>query len=170
MPETAVSDTGPILHLGEIDRLDELKQFDKVAVSDVVRAELRRHGMFAAAETALSDILEVHRVRLREITAQRGALSGFMLHRADLSVAALASRLASDVVLTDDLELRKALESHGALVVGSIGVLFRSFRNGHLSKDELRAVLESLFDDSTLYLSKGLKAYVCARLDALEDS
>lgn len=169
MLETAVSDTGPVLHLGEIDKIAELKQFDKVAVSDIVKAELRRHNIFDSVETILGNTLEVHKVKLSEITAQHNALSGYMLHRADLSVAALASRLTPDIVLTDDLELRKALESQGSTVVGSIGVLFRSFYNGPLSKDELRAILDQLFDDSTLYLSKGLKVHIFARLDALID-
>jgi len=167
MPESAVSDTGPILHLSEVDCLSALKLFHRIFISDSVRSELRRHSVCANAEILLAGILETHRVRPIEIDAQFEELSGFLLHRADLSVAALAKRIAPDVVLTDDLELRKALEARGKLVVGSIGVLFRSFHNRQLTKDQLRMILEQLFDDSTLYLTKALKKHVLARLDEL---
>lgn len=167
MPETAVSDTGPIIHLNEIEAMAELSQFEKIIISDVVRMELQRHNILAIAEQLLSDIFEVHKVGFNEIAAERIALFNFKLHHADLSVTALTSRLLPDMVLTDDLALRKALQSRECLVVGSIGILFLSFRNGRLSKDELCDVLERLFDDSSLYLSQGLKKFVLARLNSL---
>lgn len=162
-----MSDTGPILHLGEIDSLVELRQFGKVVISDTVQTELSKHDVIDAIKMVLSDTLEIHRIKPSEINVQRAVLSGFMLHNADLSIAALASSLCPDVVLTDDLELRKALESRGSTVVGSIGILFRSFSSGRLNKDELRILLEHLLDDSTLYLSQGIKRHVFNRLDAL---
>ena len=169
MPELAVSDTGPALHLSEINSLAVMKEFDKIVISDLVNSELQKFGVMPVVEQALCGTLEVRRVKPSEITAQSRDLSCFMLHRADLSVAALAQRLTTGIVLTDDLELRKALESRGTLVVGSIGMLFRSLRSGKLCKDELRMILDRLFDGSTLYLSKGLKKHVIARLDALPD-
>lgn len=169
MSETAVSNTGPPLHLSEIGQESQLTVFDRVTISEQVREELTRRGVFNRVAAALGDCLTVESVTQAELDAQRTALSGFKVHQTDLSVAALAARFASDVVLTDDLELRKGLEAQGCTVIGSIGVLLRAFRIGRFTKAELQAHLDQLFDGRTLYLSTGFRAHVRKLLDHLPD-
>lgn len=94
-------------------------------------------------------------------------MSKFKVHKTDLAVAALSVRLSPDVVLTDDLELRKGLEAQSFTVVGSIGILVRAFKAGRLTKAELRNSFDRLFDGSTLYLSKGFAVYVREFLDGM---
>jgi predicted nucleic acid-binding protein len=125
MNENAVTNTGPPLHLAEIGQESQLTLFAQVIMSEGVEAELTHHGVFDRVAEALGDHLAVERVSQLELTAQQAALSGFNVHPADLGVAALAARLSPDVVLTDDLELRKGLEAQGYTVVGSVGILIR---------------------------------------------
>ena len=50
VPET-ISDTGPILHLQEIDRLSTLATVAPLLLPDLVVEELGRHGVTAARLT-----------------------------------------------------------------------------------------------------------------------
>ena len=167
MNETAVADTGPPIHLAEIGQESQLTIFKLVIISEQVKVELKRRGVFDRVAAMLGDHLVVESVTQPELDAQRAALSRFRVHQADLSVAALAARLAPEVVLTDDLELRKGLETQGHLVVGSVGVLVRAFKAGHLTKAELQACFDQLFDGSTLYLSEGFRIHIHKLLSSL---
>lgn len=167
MPDICVSDTGPILHLLEIGAVRHVECFDVIIISSQVRTELQRHAALQAAATSLTDRVRAQRVSSSEIEAQRLRLRGFRLHTADLSTAALAERLRPDVVLTDDLRLRKALESLSHKVVGSIGILVRAFGSGSVSKAELESSLDALLDGSSLYTSKAFRARIGEMLKSL---
>lgn len=160
MPELAVSDTGPVLHLVEVDLVEQLAMFDRVAVSQHVKAELRRRGALRAAAEALGDRLRVEQVKSDEIAAQRSAFSALNLHLADLSTAALAARLRPTVVLTDDLALRRGLEGEGFTVAGSVGVLVRALTSGRIDRAQLDKSLDRLFDGSSLHTSKAFQTRV----------
>lgn len=160
MPETAVSDTGPILHLAEIGEAGRLRLLDAVIVSEQVKAELAALGVWDSASGALSGCLRVEKVTPTEITRQAVTLSAYTVHRPDLSVAVLATRIHPDMVLTDDLRLRRGLESQGHQVVGSVGILVRAFRDGTLAKPELLARVDQLLDGSSLYTSKAFRTVV----------
>jgi predicted nucleic acid-binding protein len=117
----------------------------------------------------MSNDIVVERVSKQEIDEQKRILSGFKIHQSDLSVAVLAHRILPEVVLIDELELRKGLETQGYTVVGSLGILFRAFKHGRLTKSELRVSIDQLFNDDTIYLSKGLRNHVYKMLDELVD-
>lgn len=80
---------------------------------------------------------------------------------ADAQVFALvrASRFQA-LALTDDLSLRKLLESHGAQVAGTVGVLVRAYTAGRIARTELEAAIDSLFNDSSLHLSRAFRVYL----------
>jgi len=60
------------------------------------------------------------------------------------------------------MELRKAVESASRIVVGTVGVLvlFRAYNQEPISENELRNLVDSLFNDSSLYLSSAFKKKV----------
>lgn len=167
MSETVVSNTGPLLHLTEIELERLLIIFDQLIISGQVKSELKRHSVLGKVEATMSHRLIVESVTQLELDAQMTTLSRFKLHQADLSVAALAERFSPELVLTDDLELRKGLEAQGYLVIGSAGILVRGFKSGFLTREELQVFLTKLFDGSTLYYSSGFRTYVQKLLDDL---
>lgn len=71
-------------------------------------------------------------------------------------------------ILTDDMELRKALESRGHEAVGSIGVAVRAYKVGKLTREGLEDLIDDLFSRSSLHLSKGFRQFVRDMLIALE--
>lgn len=163
----AVADTGPPLHLAEAGQIRHLRMFDIVTMPSGVEAELKKKGVLPQVKKALGKKLKVEGVAESAVADVSRRLSAFRLQDADLQVAALATVSSSSAVLTDDLQLRKALEQSGHLVVGSIGILIRSYRDGKLTRVALERGLSRIFDDSSLYLSRAFKRHVLSLLDQL---
>jgi hypothetical protein len=66
VPETAVADTGPPLHLAQIEQESQLTIFMRSSISEQVRKELARRGVFDRVASALGDHLVVESVTLPE--------------------------------------------------------------------------------------------------------
>jgi predicted nucleic acid-binding protein len=79
-----------------------------------------------------------------------------------LSGSTLSPKLkpTGSLVLTDDLALRRLLESHGATVAGTFGILVRAYSSGRLRRDELEEAVEALFHRSSLHLSRAFRIYI----------
>lgn len=159
MPET-VCDTGPVLHLHEIGKLEILATVAPLVVPTLVTAELEARGLNsvklreAALEVTVSPVQEFEwQAILREHAAH--------LQPADAQVFALvrASRYQR-LALTDDLSLRRLLESHGAQVAGTVGVLVRAYGSARISRSELETSIEALFDRSTLFIGREFRLYL----------
>jgi len=169
MNESAVADTGPILHLTKIGQESHFTIFSKIFISEQIKSELEEYNIFNKIKAVMGNSIIIERVSRQEIDEQNRILSGFKIHQSDLSVAVLAQRILPEVVLIDELELRRSLEAQGYTVVGSLGILFRAFKYGRLTKSELRVSIDQLFNDDTIYLSKGLRSHVYKMLDELVD-
>ena len=169
MRETAVSDTGPILHLAEIGQLGLLRVFRSVAIPEQAKAELLGSRRFAAAGGSFPEWIEVERVSRADIRRQEALLPACKSHEADLSVAALAGRLRPDVVLTDDLTLRKALAVRGHTIVGSVGVVVRALKSGLIDQPALDKAVNGLLRDSTLFTSSAFRERVHELLRELRE-
>lgn len=156
-----VSDTGPILHLHEIDRLPLLTTLSPLNIPDLVQAELGLYGIpmadlvKAGIEVTVTPVAEPI---WREILL----IPGFTrIQPADAQVFAIARSCSFQVLtLTDDLALRKLLEREGATVVGSIGLLIRGYRDGRLTRAALEKCIDDLLGKSTLHLSRAFRSYV----------
>jgi predicted nucleic acid-binding protein len=159
VPDT-VSDTGPVLHLDEIGHLTVLTTAAPIVLPDLVLAELEARGLgrarFQEAGVALT-VSPVPSFEWREILRNIAP----QIQPADAQVFALvrASRFQA-LALTDDLALRKLLEGHGTQVAGSVGILVRAYTAKGISRAELEAAIESLFNDSSLHLSRAFRVYL----------
>jgi len=165
----AISDTGPVLHLAEIGALSVLTIFEKVFVSNLVDEELLSHGIDLAVEGQRWPELtfEAKTVGQERVTGLLRELAVFKLHRADASIIALADDLRMKPILTDDMELRKALESKSHEAVGCIGVAVRAYKLKKLTREALEDLTDDLFSRSSLHLSKGFRQFVREMLVAL---
>jgi predicted nucleic acid-binding protein len=160
MPDAAVTDSGPVIHLAEVDSLDALQVFVTVTASYHVQAELRRHDAWEAVAEALGSRLRVADISAESLATARGAYQRLALSDADLSVAVLAADARPSVVLTDDLALRSGLVAHGFTAVGSVGVLVRALKTGMFARSRFDHAIDRLLDDSTLYLSRAFRDVV----------
>ena len=165
----AISDTGPILHLAEIGALSVLTIFKKVLVSNLVNEELLSYGidLVVAGQRRRELTFEAKTVGQERVTELLRELAAFKLHRADASIIALADDMRIRPILTDDMELRKALESRGHEAVGSIGVAVRAYKLRKLTREALEDLIDDLFSRSSLHLSKAFRKFVREMLVAL---
>ena len=157
----AISDTGPILHLHEINRLRALGIFTHLVVPALVADELRTYGLDPASldVPGLSvSIVPVVETRRNQVLAEGGESP---IHPADAEVFVLAHDDGfAKRVLTDDLALRRQLEARGAVVTGSVGILVRAYKTGRLTRAELESAVDALSTESTLHLSRAFHVYV----------
>ena len=156
----AVSDTGPLIHLDEIGHLDLLADtFTHIYIPEQVIREIAN----ATVHTFIcknSEIISTEQISEQSLFSAKEKFSGFRLHLADLAVVTMLCKYERAIGVTDDMELRKTIESAGRTVVGTVGVLFRAYKQGTLGEKDLRNLVDLLFNDSSLYLSCAFKKIV----------
>lgn len=167
VPE-ALSDTGPVLHLHEIEALRGLIPFSPLQFPELVWEELRARGIVAALLRAAGIDPSVSAVEEGVWQAVLRLAEPVRIQPADAQVFALAQAGGFQaLVLTDDLALRRLLESHGCTVVGSVGVLIRAHVSGVLRREELERSIDDLFEVSSLHWSSAFRAYVRQLLEEM---
>ena len=165
----AISDTGPILHLHEIERLPALSSFSLLRIPELVAEELSRFDLSLELASSRGSV----EIRLDKVPAAKwrkllAEPREHRIHPADAQVAILA--IEDELrrpILTDDLALRHLLEARGGTVTGTVGILVRAFHTGLLDKAQLESSIESLFSASTLHLGKAFRRYVLSLIAEL---
>jgi predicted nucleic acid-binding protein len=166
MPE-AVVDTGPLIHLDEINQLILLLAvFSTIHIPEAVVGELTNQKAKAFISQYTEKIKTIT-ISDQALFSAKDAHAGFRLQLADLAVLAIIQQIANAVAVTDDLELRKAIEQSGRTVTGTVGILFRANQLQLISTDQLRDAVNRLFDDSSLYLSSSFKTRIISMIGSL---
>lgn len=165
-----VCDTGPLTPLWQIGLWPAFVVFDETHLPVQVVDEVQRHVDLDQLQSFTR--LQIHTVSPTQVeTVRRAQPQGTHLQVTDLAVLALAQTLTHDLVLTDDLNLRRALEGQHLRPMGSIGVLVSAYKTSLIDRGQLDEAIEKLFVQSTLYLSPQFKSYVRHLIDArLDDS
>jgi predicted nucleic acid-binding protein len=152
-----VSDTGPLIHLGQADALDLLGQFDPLLIPETVFAELRAGDLPAGFE-------DIERDR-RSVDIEDGQWS--TLDPGETAALELCRRL-DGMFLTDELDARRKALEHDIEVHGSIGVVLVAYADGLIDDRRARDSIRALESDSTLYLSRPLVQRALDRIDETE--
>jgi predicted nucleic acid-binding protein len=156
----AVSDTGPILHLSEVQALPCLQLFAQIYLPSLVAAELS-YFQLDPINLGITTKIAVVPVEQQQRTHILQSLPPPPLHLADAEVFALGDDPAfPNLVLTDDMALRQHLEQHGVLVVGSVGILVRAYHQNLVSRKDLQNFIDALFQKSTLHASPAFRAFI----------
>ena len=130
-----VSNTGPLVALAVIDRLDLLHcLFDEVIVPEAVHFELLEGG---AKQAGVAAYRQAHWIKSRKLTEPHDPLLGSVLDTGEASVIQLARERNIDCVLIDERKGRQiAREIYGLQVIGSARVLVEAKRQGYLDNVE----------------------------------
>ena len=167
----AVCDSGPLTHLWQISQWQAFRTFDAIHVPEQVAREVARHVSLAQLTVVTGRDVSVDAVSEQEIAAARRVVpANLTLHEADLATLALAHRQAPDLVLTDDLATRQAVEAQGQTPMGSVGVLLRVSKRACSTQSTLDQAIEGLFVHSSLYLSPNFKSYVRRLIATVTDT
>jgi len=154
-----VCDTGPLTHLWQIDLWPAFAVFDEIHLPVQVANEIQQHVDLDQLKNFTQ--LQIHTISPLQLESGQQVLpQALRLQLADLAVFALAGTLTPDLVLTDDLDLRCALEGQGFRPMGSVGVLIHAYKTNQIDRAQLDQAIDKLFTQSTLYLSPQFKSYV----------
>lgn len=147
---SVVCDSGPLTHLWQIGQWQTFVTFDIIHVAAQVAAEVEHHVSLIQMTDFAGCSVRIEPVSAQEIAvAHQNAPTELTLHEADLATLALAQRVMPDLVLTDDLATRQAVEAQGQSPMGSVGILLRAYKAGLFDAATLDQAIDGLFVHST---------------------
>jgi len=141
---SVVADTGPIIALAVIGKLDVLRSlFDEVFVPEAVHEEILEGG---ADGVGISSYVRASWLRKQTLRSPLDPLVKSVLDKGEASVIQLAREAGTDWVLIDERKARKiAREVYGLKVVGSAGIIVVAKREGIVQSvgDELNRMRDA---------------------------
>ena len=157
MANDACSDTGPIIHLHELDHLFLLKVFSKVLITHYIKEELLKHKI-----KILPKNIEIKTVNKDQVALinQR-----YDLDIAESSVIFLSKSLKISIFLTDDLDAREAAIDLNLKPVGTVGIIARCFRDNIISKQAAIKLLTDVYNKSSLFVTSQLIKYTINEIE-----
>ncbi|MCW3133281.1 MAG: DUF3368 domain-containing protein [Methanophagales archaeon] len=137
-----VSNAGPLIALARIGKLDLLKQFTQIYISNEVYEQvvLKGEGKPGSTEVKDSDWFITKEVKntlaVESLTIE--------LEKGEAEAIILALELNADLVLIDESIARDIAKSRGLEVIGTVGILAEAYENGLIkdlkkSLDDLRS-------------------------------
>lgn len=143
-----VSNSGPLIHLARIGRLELLKElFGEVVIPHEVKLEVVDRGKDEGAADAFLIESEIDAgwisIDLSKSSGVKEIAESAGIEIGEASAIILA-RKKKCPILIDDLAARRFAIGMGLEVAGSIGVLVRAARLGKISKSEALDALDKL--------------------------
>lgn len=144
----AVSDTGPLIHLGEINALHVLGELDELVIPKTVHNELREGTIPESFDELDYTIRSVEYSPDDHPTLDPGETAAIVLCRG-----------SDTVLLTDDLDAREVAADLEIEVHGSLGIILLAYARNVYSATEAKSLIRDLKRDTSLYLSDPLVEY-----------
>jgi len=150
----AVCDTGPIIHLDELDSLDLISDFHPLIIPETVQKEIARHRpkIFQHDKIAFKivDVTSPPEPRLLVLS------KALLLDKGEVESLSLMQKNAGAILLTDDAAARLAGEELGYKVHGTIGMLLRAIRKKTRTPKDVLKLLNEISKKTTLFLKPEL--------------
>lgn len=145
-----VTDTGPLLHLGEAGLWELLTASGIIVGTPYVVAEWRskQEGLKEAPDWLCVETPSPEAQSMAGNWVQAG-----LIHEGEAEALAHARTTGADVFLTDDTAAREMARSLGINARGSLGVVLMLAAKRRLSQEQASAALDRLWRNSTLWLS-----------------
>ena len=161
MANKVISNTGPILHLSEIDLVGALDVF-KIYIPREVENELRRSKINVPNKIKIIN-LEAKFKDVAQILVDK-----FSLGLGEAQAIALALQEKADFFLTDDLDARTVANIHSIEAHGTAGIILRAFREKTIDKETAIKKINELYTRSSLFITKELVAYIIKSIKEFE--
>ncbi len=152
MASKVISNTGPLMHLSEIDLVQALEVFKEIYIPEEVRNELKKNKV-------KDEIFK--KVKLINLKPQFKDVSEILVNKFSLDLGesqaiALALQERADYFLTDDLDARTVANLHTLEAHGTVGIILRAFREKKISKETAIKKVNELYEASSLFITKDL--------------
>lgn len=141
--ETCVTDSGPIIHLSEVNSLSLLNIFKNIIIPKVVYTEVEIGGIPA---------------ELKEINYKKAEADVQRPVELDIGeeAAIKIARERDSILLTDDMEARDEAKDRGIKVHGSVGVIALGYTTGQISLEEAKKRMRKLQEESNLFVTDAI--------------
>ena len=150
MVNSVVSDTGPIIHLTEINFIKALDIFSKILIPEEVEKELKNSKIIVPNKIKVLKILPDYKDKVKVLTNQEN------LDLGEAFAIVLAIQEKADYFLTDDLDARNIAIKYNIEPHGTIGVILRAFREKIIDKKTTIEKVNELYSKSSLFITKDL--------------
>ena len=154
------------MHLAEIGGLSLLAIFDVLHIPGAVWAETVGLGRVSQTDLESAALVQRH-------TVPEGALQQFVvanrlqgLHRGELECLFLCGHLDVSLLLTDDLAVRNAAHRLELTPVGSLGIVVRTYRRGHITLAAAEQHIEDLYQVRSLFVTRAIVELAIEQLRA----
>lgn len=154
--EKFIIDAGPFIHLSQIGEITLLEKFPSLYTPDSVISEINLGEEVPIQKIHRWKNLKILRVREKTIPEIDVAIKDFGLHAAEREAIYLAHQLKPCIVLTDDLNARRACENLLIEVHGTVGIIAYAFHNKWLSFKRARQSLLFLYRKSSLFVTSAI--------------
>jgi len=147
MESRVVSNTGPIIHLREIDLISVFNVFKEVIIPKEVENEILKRGLTIPAKIKVVQLNKEFKDISEILTNQ------FSIDLGEAQAIALALQEKVGYFLTDDLEARDAAKAYKIEPHGSAGIILRAFREKLIDKKTTIEKVRELHDKSSLFIT-----------------
>ena len=160
----AVLDAGPLIHLDQIGCPELLNIFHALYIPDAVWAETVENVKFGNISTSNLVNLKRHSILANRFLKFIRNYDLKNLHAGETECLYLCQNKDISILLTDDLAVREASKRFGITPVGSLGIVVRAYRKGHISIDDAEKHIADLYDVSNLFVSRVIVEMAIAQL------
>lgn len=150
MENRAVSDTGPIIHLSEINLIKAFNIFSTVVIPEEVERELKNSKIIIFKKIKILKLSPDFKDKVKMLTNQEN------LDLGEAFAIVLAMQEKTDYFLTDDLDARNVATKYNLQVHGTIGIILRAFREKIINKNIAIEKVNELHTKSSLFITKDL--------------
>lgn len=164
MVSRSISDTGPIIHLTEIDSLVVLDIFSEILIPEEVSNELRLSKTLIPKKIKIFGIRPEFKNNVKVLTNQEN------LDLGEASAIIISIQEKADCFLTDDLDARNVALKYNLEVHGTVGVILRAFREKIINKKVAIEKIKELHTNSSLFITEDLINEVIGAVEEFEEN
>jgi len=150
MESKVISNTGPILHLNEINLIRALDIFSSISIPQEVAEELHKNRISVPKKIKIEKLLQSSKDIIKVLTNQ------YDLDFGESCAIALALQEKAQYFITDDLDARTVAQEYALEVHGTAGIILRAFREKLLDKKTAIIKLQELYNNSSLFITKDI--------------
>ena len=150
----AVSDSGPIIHLAEVNCFHVLRlRIAEVVIPAAIYNEVTRYNRPGSKELKESGIAVIELSEEEKVLAKR-LCSTYGIEVGEAEGISLCISRGYDLFFTDDADARDVGELYSIEVHGTAGIIAKAFRSGSLSYEKTKQVMLELHKKSSLYMTQ----------------
>jgi hypothetical protein len=156
MPDEAVSNSGPLIHLSQIGKFNLFEIFSKVYIPNEVYIETSAFDLSLKYKIDKAKNIETIHLGLEDFNHIIKKIKKYDLDPGELEAIFLCHKLGKKLFFTDDLDAREASLEVGLDPHGSVGIIVLAYRKKYINLKEAEQSMYDLYEISNLFITRSL--------------